>query len=84
MVLSVGRLKRAEERIGSEVSSKPRLDNTFSKFGEEREVRDGTIVGQILFVNGRLFEERTDNGVLEGRRERARRQRHVDDGSDCR
>jgi len=53
MVLSVGRLKWTEEWIWSEVSSEPRLDNAFSKFGEKREIRDGTIVGQIFFVKGR-------------------------------
>lgn len=66
------------------MSSEPRLDNAFSKFGEKREIRDGTIVGQIFFVKGRFFEKWADNGVLKRRRERARTKRHVDDASDCR
>mgnify|MGYP001814863911 CR=1 FL=1 len=65
MVLSIGRLKRVEERVRREMISEARFDNTFSKFGEKGKIGDRTIIGEVLFIKRRFFEKRVDHRVFE-------------------
>ena len=50
MVLSVGRLVRIQQIVRKEVISKPRFNNTFDYFGNERKVRDWMVIRKLLIV----------------------------------
>jgi hypothetical protein len=39
-------------------------DNAFQNFGEERQVGDGAVVGEVGRIKGGLFEDGGDGGKL--------------------
>ena len=41
-------------------------DDAFKGFGEEREVGDGAVVGEVGWVQGGLFEDGGDGGEFVG------------------
>ena len=71
-MFGVSRLVRVKKRISCEIVSKPRLHNTLSKFGQEGEIRDRTITGEVFLVKSRLLKERIYHAVLERRWKSAR------------
>ena len=47
------------------------LENkAFEDFREEREIRDRSIVGEVIREEGRLLEDGSDQGMFEGGRDR--------------
>jgi len=49
-MLAVGRLVKIDKTIGDKVISKSTFYNTFDCFGNEREVADRLVVGELVFV----------------------------------
>jgi len=50
VMLAVGRLVKIDKTIGDKVISKSTFYNTFDCFGNEREVADRLVVGELVFV----------------------------------
>ena len=65
------RLEGFKEIVGLEVGVELGGDDAFKCFGEEWQVRDGAIVGEVSWVEGGLFEDRGDGGKFVGRRNMA-------------
>lgn len=56
------RLEGFEEVVGLEVGMELGGDDAFQCFGEEWQVRDGAVVGEVSWVKAGLFKDRGDGG----------------------
>jgi len=57
-------------------------NNLLKELGQEREIRDGSVVFKFVWIKVVFFEERTDDGRLEDIGNRAGFKRSVDDVCD--
>ena len=65
MKFSVGRLVAANGWERLKVGIHSRVDDTFKNFGDEVEVRDRAIIGEIVRREVIFLEKWSDNGFLE-------------------
>ena len=57
-------------------------DNAFQSFGEERQVGDGTVVEEVGWIKGGLFEDGGDGGNFVDRRNKTKGLRLVEEGGE--
>jgi hypothetical protein len=79
--LTVGGLVAVEEVIVREMGINARKDEFFEDLGEKRQVWYRSIIGEIVNVERRIFEEWCDESMLEGGRKNASRKREIDNTS---
>jgi hypothetical protein len=65
VVLPIGRLEWKEEVVRGEVEVELVEDNLLKKLRKEREIGDGAIVFEIVWVEVVFLEKRTNYGGLE-------------------
>src|SRR6267154_392447 len=68
MELAIGILKRGKRRKGVKVIDKASVDDAFENFGNEIEVRDRTVAGEIINRKRVFLVKGSDNGMFEGMR----------------
>ena len=66
MKLAIGRLKRGKRRKGVEVIDKAGVDDALEDFGNEIEVRDGAVAGEVINRKRVFFVKGSDNSMFEG------------------
>src|SRR6267154_724975 len=66
MELAIGRLKRRKRRKGVKVIDKAGVDDALENFGNEIEVGDRAVAGEIINRKRVFFVKGSDNGVFEG------------------
>src|SRR6267154_733862 len=66
MKLAIGRLKRGKRRKGVEVIDKTSVDDALEDFGNEIEVRDGAVAGEVINRKRVFFVKGSDNSMFEG------------------
>jgi len=64
VVLNVSRLVRIKEIIGSKVFSKSRFNNMFDDFRYDRNIRNRTIVLELVLIKIRFLSRRDIVGCL--------------------
>lgn len=82
MVFAIGRLERTEKIVGGKMEVELVENNLLKELGQEREIRDGSVVFKFVWIKVVFFEERTDDGRFEDIRNRAGFKRSVDDVCD--
>ena len=70
------------ELIGSKMFSKSRFNNTFDDFRYERQIRNRTIVWELVLIKIRFFKQRRYYRLLESGMELTRAERQIDYVSD--
>src|SRR6267154_308610 len=68
MELAIGRLKRRKRRKGVKVIDKAGVDDALENFGNEIEVGDRAVAGEIINRKRVFFVKGSDNGMFEGMR----------------
>src|SRR6267154_2770150 len=68
MELAIGRLKRGKRRKGVEVIDKASVNDALEDFGNEIEVRDRAVAGEIINRKRVFLVKGSDNGMSEGMR----------------
>ena len=61
---SISGLKRGERRKRVHVSRNSSVDNAFEDFGDKVQVRNGSVVGEVLGWEIMLFQKGRDESVL--------------------
>jgi hypothetical protein len=69
MVTTVGRLKRSKRGKGVQVSGESCVNDAFENLGNEVEIGNGTVAGQVIGGKIVLFNDRSDYGLFERLRE---------------
>ena len=57
-------------------------DNAFQGFGEERQVGDGTVAGEVGWIKGGLMEDGGDGGSFVDRGNKTKGQRRIEEGGE--
>src|SRR6267154_2040231 len=68
MEIAIGRLKRGKRRKGVEVIDKASVNDALEDFGNEIEVRDRAVAGEIINRKRVFVVKGSDNGMFEGMR----------------
>ena len=64
-MFAIGRLERTEKIVGGKMEVELVENNLLKELGQEREIRDGSVVFEFIWIKVVFFEERTDDGRLE-------------------
>jgi len=67
VVFNVSRLVRIKEIVRGKVFSKSRFNNTFNDFRYKREIRNGTVVRELVLIKIRFFKQRRYCRLLKSR-----------------
>src|SRR6267154_889771 len=68
MELAIGRLKRGKRRKGVEVIDNASVNDALEDYGNEIEVRDRAVAGEIINRKRVFLVKGSDNGMFEGMR----------------
>ena len=82
MELAIGRLKRGKRRKGAKVIDKASVDDALENFGNEIQVRDRAVAGEIISRKRVFFVKGSDNGVFEGIRKSGFRNGKINESGD--